>query len=314
MSEAVAAIRAFNRFYTRRIGALDEAHLGEPFGLAESRVLYETAQAPEGLAPKVLAERAGLDPGFLSRILKRFEAQGLVGRAAAPEDRRSRRVTLTPAGHAAFDHLRTTADGAVEGMIGALSRDQVERLTAAMAQVRALLETAPAGETILRPHRVGDMGWVVARHAELYAREYGWGEKFEGLVAGVCADFLRNFDPGRERCWIAERDGVRLGSIFLVRGDHPGEAKLRLLLLEPAARGLGLGRRLVRECVAFAREAGYSAVVLWTQSILAAARAVYAAEGFDLVASAPHDEVGPTLVGETWRLDLAPASAAAPAP
>lgn len=304
MSEAVAAIRAFNRFYTRRIGALDEAHLGEPFGLAESRVLYEAAQAPEGLAPKALAERAGLDPGFLSRILKRFQAQGLIDREASAEDRRSRPVRLTPAGQAAFGHLRATADGAVEAMIGALSRDQVERLTAAMAEVRGLLDAAPAGEVILRPHRTGDMGWVITRHAELYAREYGWDERFEAMVARICADFLRDFDPARDRCWIAERDGARLGSIFLVRGDRPGEAKLRLLLLEPGARGLGLGRRLVRECLAFARQAGYRTVVLWTQSILTAARGIYAAEGFRLVDSTPHADLGQPLVGETWRLDF----------
>lgn len=304
MSEPVAAIRAFNRFYTRRIGALDEAHLGEPFGLAESRVLYETAQAPEGLAPKALAERAGLDPGFLSRILKRFEAQGLIDRVAQAADRRSRPVRLTAAGLTAFDHLRTTADGAVEAMVGALSASQVERLTAAMADIQGLLQAKPGAELILRPHRTGDMGWVIARHAELYAREYGWDERFEAMVAAICADFLRNFDPALECCWIAEREGVRLGSIFLVRGDRPGEARLRLLLLEPAARGSGLGRRLVRDCLAFARQAGYGAVVLWTQSILTAARGIYAAEGFRLVDTTPHTDLGQPLVGETWRLDF----------
>lgn len=301
LPDAIAATRRFNRFYTRRIGALDEAHLGEPFGLAEGRVLYEIAQG-QGLTPKALAAETGLDAGYLSRILKRFEREGLTDRARAAGDGRSVTIRLNAKGRAAYHDLRQVAEGAVEGMIGHLSESQRGELTAALSTVESLLGAPPAGEVILRPHRVGDMGWVTERHAVFYAREYGWDERFEALVARICADFIEGFDPVLERCWIAERDGAPLGSIFLVKGDKPGEAKLRLLLLEPSARGLGLGKRLVAECVAFARAAGYAEITLWTQSILTAARGIYAAQGFELTASEPHMRIGVPLVGETWRL------------
>ena len=298
----IAAVRQFNRFYTRRIGALDEAHLGAPYGLAEGRVLYEVAQAsPGGVTPKAIAAETGLDAGYLSRILKRFEREALVIRARDPVDGRSIALTLTPAGQAAYEDLRRVAEGAVAGMIAPLSPAQQARLAVAMGEMQALLLQKPAGEVILRPHRVGDMGWVTQRHAALYAAEYGWDERFEALVARICADFIEAFDPARERCWIAERDGEPLGSIFLVKGDGD-EAKLRLLLIEPAARGLGLGKRLVTECLAFAQAAGYGGVTLWTQSILTAARGIYAAAGFELVASTHHRTIGVDLVGETWKL------------
>lgn len=301
IADHIAAVRRFNRFYTRRIGALDEAHLGEPFGLAEGRVLYEVAQAPQGVSPKAIAAETGLDAGFLSRILKRFEREGLMTRARAPQDGRSVTFRLTEPGRAAYEDLRRVAEGAVAAMIAPLSSPDRARLTAAMGEVEALLARRPAGEVILRPHRVGDMGWVTQRHAALYAQEYGWDERFEALVARICADFIEGFDPARERCWIAERDGRPLGSIFLVKGDGD-EARLRLLLIEPAARGLGLGKRLVTECLAFARATGYGGVTLWTQSILSAARGIYAAAGFELVDAAPHRTIGVDLVGETWRL------------
>jgi DNA-binding MarR family transcriptional regulator/GNAT superfamily N-acetyltransferase len=303
-ADPVALIRGFNRFYTRRIGALDDAHLGGPFSLAECRVLHELAVASTPLTPSQAAERAGLDPGYLSRILKRFEAETLTVSARSLEDGRSRAIGLTPQGHAAYDRLRGEAEGAVEAMIGALSAEARTRLTHAMGEIEALLDAPAPGEIRLRPHRVGDMGWVVERHAALYARDYGWDERFEALVARICADFIEAFDPGRERCWIAERDGVRLGSVFLVKGDRPGEAKLRLLLIEPTARGLGLGKRLVAECIGFARACGYDEVSLWTQSILTAARGIYAAAGFELVDETPHTRIGVPLVGETWRLRL----------
>lgn len=302
--DPVSAVRRFNRFYTRRIGALDEAHLGSPYNLAEMRVLYEVAQAPDGITPKALAARTGMDAGYLSRVLKRFEREALLERQVAEHDRRSVSVWLTSQGIHAYNSWLGSAQGAVEAMIAPLSSVQKTRLTAAMAEIEGLLEAPEKGEIVLRSHRPGDMGWVVHRHGALYAREYGWDERFEALVAQIAADFIQNLDPARERCWIAERDGEILGSIFLVRGDKPGQAKLRLLLIEPAARGLGLGKRLVAECVAFARRAGYAEITLWTQSILTAARAVYAGAGFELIESRPDDTVAKGLISETWVLRL----------
>lgn len=302
--DAVAAVRRFNRFYTRRIGALDDKHLGEPYSLAESRVLYEMAQSPTGVTPKVLAKATGLDAGYLSRILKRFEAAGLMVRETSRQDGRSVSVWLTSEGILAYNGLRQTAEGAVEQMIAGLSVADRAKLTGAMAQMEGLLGAPKAGAIILRSHRVGDMGWVVHRHAVLYAREYGWDERFEAIVAGIVAEFLRNLDPVRERCWIAERDGEIVGSIFLVKGQNERQAKLRLLLIEPTVRGLGLGKRLVSECITFAGQAGYEEVTLWTQSILTAARAIYAGAGFELIDSQPHQDLGVDLVGETWALKL----------
>ncbi len=305
--DPIAAVRRFNRFYTRRIGALDEAHLGSPYSLAEMRVLYEVAQTPDGISPKALAANTGLDAGYLSRILKRFESEGLMVRAPSRHDGRSVSVWLSSDGIRIYNDNRLAAEGAVEGLLGPLSIAERARLTQAMGQIEAMLgaavgEPATAGEVVLRPHGPGDIGWVVHRHGALYGREYGWDERFEALVARIAADFIDNLDPVRERCWIAERDSEILGSVFLVRGDEAGQAKLRLLLIEPAARGLGLGKRLVAECVAFARTAGYAEIVLWTQSILSAARAVYAQAGFELIESHPDDSLAPGLVSETWRL------------
>ena len=307
--DPVAAVRRFNRFYTRRIGALDEAHLGSPYTLAEMRVLYEVAQAPDGITPKLLATRTGMDNGYLSRVLKRFEREGLLTRQTSERDRRSVSVWLTSEGIHAYNRWLGSAQGAVEGMLGALTTVQKTKLTKAMAEIEQLLEAPAAGKIVLRGHRPGDIGWVIHRHGALYAREYGWDERFEALVAQIAADFVNNFDPGRERCWIAEREGEILGSIFLVKGERPGQAKLRLLLVEPAARGLGLGKRLVAECVAFAREAGYDEITLWTQSILGAARAVYAGAGFELVESRPDGAFAKGLISETWVLKLEGAAA-----
>lgn len=309
----IAAVRRFNRFYTHRIGALDEAHLGSPYNLAEMRVLYEVGQAPEGITPKALAGRTSLDAGYLSRILKRFEREGLLARRDSPADARSYSVWLTSDGIRTQNAWVAAADGAVEALLAKLSPAEKTRLTTAMAQIEELLDAPSSREILLRAHRPGDLGWVVQRHGELYAREYGWDERFEALVARIVADFVDNFDPSRERCWIAERDGERLGSIFLVRGERPGQAKLRLLLLEPAARGQGLGKRLVAECVAFARTAAYDEITLWTQSILTAARQVYAAAGFELTDSRPDDTVAKGLVSETWTLKLSGVTAT-PAP
>lgn len=304
VQDPVAAVRRFNRFYTRRIGALDDKHLGEPFSLAESRVLYEVAQSPTGITPKALAAASGLDAGYLSRILKRFEADGLMVRQPSREDGRSVSVWLTSEGIGAYNGLRGVAEDAVERMIGGLSVADRTKLTAAMAELEVLLGAPKADKIVLRQHRVGDMGWVVHRHAVLYAREYGWGEKFEAVVAEIVAAFLQNFDPSCERCWIAEQGGEPVGSIFLVKGDKPGQAKLRLLLIEPSVRGQGLGKRLVAECVAFARACGYAEITLWTQSILVAARASYAGVGFELTETWPNDDFHPGLISETWVLKL----------
>jgi len=296
----VAAVRRFNRFYTRRIGVMDAAYLGGPYVLAEVRALYEIAQS-DGVTPKALAELSGLDPGYLSRILQRFDRDGLIRRERSAQDGRSVTLRVTDHGRQVFGELQTRQEGLVENLIAPLPDMARARLTEAMADVERLMGAPTRGEIILRPHRVGDMGWVTWRHGVLYAREYGWDERFEAMVARIAADFIEGFDPARERCWIAERDGEIVGSIFLVGGDGD-EARLRLLLTEPSVRGHGLGKRLVAECVDFAREAGYGGVTLWTQSILIPARAVYAGAGFQLTESRAHRTFGFDLVGETWTL------------
>jgi len=237
-------------------------------------------------------------------VLKRFEREGLLSRQTSASDRRSVSVWLTSDGIHAYNRWLGSAQGAVEGMLGSLTTLQKTKLTKAMAEIEHLLDEPASGKIVLRGHRPGDMGWVIHRHGVLYAREYGWDERFEALVAQIAADFVNQFDPTRERCWIAERDGEILGSIFLVKGERPGQAKLRLLLIEPAARGLGLGKRLVAECVGFARKAGYDEITLWTQSILGAARAVYAGAGFELVDSRPDGAFAKGLISETWVLKL----------
>jgi DNA-binding MarR family transcriptional regulator/GNAT superfamily N-acetyltransferase len=300
LPEQIAAVRRFNRFYTRQIGVLDAKYLGGPFVLAEGRALYEIAQA-EGVTPKALAESAGLDPGYLSRILNRFERDGLVERRRSVSDGRSVSLHLTGQGRTVYAQLQVRSDGQVEGLIRPLPDPARIQLTAAMADVERLIDPRRESAITLRPHRVGDMGWITWRHAVLYNQEHGWGEGFEALVARICADFIEQFDPAREYCWVAEEAGQIVGSIFCVAGDGD-EAKLRLLLTEPSVRGRGLGKRLVAECVTFAREKGYGGVTLWTQSILSAARGVYAGAGFELVESRAHNTFGVDLIGETWKV------------
>lgn len=303
LADDVAQVRAFNRFYTRRIGVLDEAYLDSGLSLGENRVLYELAQI-EGLTAKRLGEMLGLDGGYLSRILKRFESAGLIERRPLPGDGRSASLHLTLQGRDAFAGLNARSDAQVEGMVASLGEEGRARLAEAMSAVRGLLEGAPApAEVVLRPHRPGDIGWIVERHGALYAAERGWGAPFEVLVGEVCVAFLKSFDPARERCWIAERAGERLGCVFCQDGGE-GVAKLRMLLVEPSARGLGLGRRLVEDCIAFARAAGYAELSLWTQSVLEDARRIYARTGFELVRSEAHALFGLPLVGETWSLKL----------
>ena len=305
-ADPVAAVRRFNRFYTRAIGVLERGYLGTPYTLAEGRVLYEIAQA-DGITAKAIGDITGLDAGYLSRIVARFERDGVVARERSASDGRSAVLRLTDHGGEVFAPFDRKSAEMVEGLIGGLSAPARQRLTGALAEVEGILGAPPAGEVVLRRHRPGDMGWVVERHAVLYGREYGWGEGIEGVTARIVADFLEHRDPASARCWIAERGGERLGCVFLVADaeeDRPEVARLRLLLLEPSARGLGLGRRLVEECLSFARAAGYREVVLWTHAVLTAARAIYASMGFTVERTWTHDEFGIEEVSETWRLKL----------
>jgi len=305
LADDIAAVRAFNRFYTRRINVLEEAYLGGGCTLGKSRVLYELGRT-DGLTAKRLGEMLGLDGGYISRILRRFEEIGLMERRSDPYDRRSWTLHLTESGRDVFIRLNVRSEAEAGRLINGMDAERRTRLTKAMRAVRELLGPDGSGEgaeVAIRAQRPGDMGWIVQRHAELYALERGWGPLFEALVADVCAEFVRNFDPARERCWIAEQAGERLGCVFLKNGEG-GTAKLRMLLVEPCARGAGLGRRLVAECVGFARASRYREITLWTQSVLTTARKLYAEAGFQLVASEPHTMWGEPLVGETWRLEL----------
>jgi DNA-binding MarR family transcriptional regulator/N-acetylglutamate synthase-like GNAT family acetyltransferase len=267
-------------------------------------VLYELAHRREPNATEIAKDLA-LDMGYLSRILQNFQKDGLIARESSAIDRRRNHIMLTTKGRQAFRPLDRSAGAAVSSMLLGLGAPAQERLVAAMRTIERLLDplTTEAREFTLRGHRPGDIGWVIQRHGELYSQEYGWGESFEALVAEIAAKFIQEFDPARERCWIAERDGERAGSIFLVKQSHE-VAKLRLLLVEPWARGGGLGKRLVAECVAFARAAGYRTMTLWTQDLLLAARRIYQTAGFRLVREEPHAHFGIEMTGQIWELQL----------
>jgi DNA-binding MarR family transcriptional regulator/N-acetylglutamate synthase-like GNAT family acetyltransferase len=300
----ISAVRAFNRFYTRKLGVLGQQLLKSPFSLSEARVLYELAHRADPAAKEIGIE-LGLDPGYLSRIIQNFDENGLITRTPLATDRRQYRLSLTARGRQAFAKLDRSSHDEVADMLATLPHAGRERLVAAMAAIERLLDRSevPAQPAILREPRPGDMGWVVQSHGSLYAGEYGFDSSFEGLVAEIAARFLASFDASRERCWIAELDGTQVGSVFLVR--HSDDvAKLRLLLVDPAGRGKGLGQRLVAECIAFARACGYRKITLWTQSILVAARKIYQQAGFALVATEPHRSFGQSLIGETWELTL----------
>src|SRR5262245_61629797 len=301
------SIRDFNRFYTRRIGALGNSHLGSQFSLTEVRVLYELAHRDRPTASEI-GEALELDRGYLSRTLRAFKKRGLVTTEASPTDGRRAHLVLTAAGRKAFAPLDRKARALVAEVVEPLSPVDQRRLLEAMRTIRSALgdpgsESDRAQPYSLRSHKPGDMGWIVHRHGTLYADEYGWDERFEALVARVVADFIEKFDPKRERCWIAERDGQIVGSIFLVQKSKT-VAKLRLLYVEPSARGLGIGAHLVDELIAFAREVGYKKIILWTQSDLKSARKIYKAKGFELVGEEGHDMFGSPLVAETWELKL----------
>jgi DNA-binding MarR family transcriptional regulator/GNAT superfamily N-acetyltransferase len=284
---------------------LQEGLLQSSFSLTEARVLYELAQRP-GTTATLLGRELGLDSGYLSRILQRFERDGLLRRLPSEADRRQSALSLTSAGREAFAPLDATSRDEIGALLGALSEPAQAAVVTAMGCIESLLATpdsAAAVPWLLRRHGPGDIGLVVARHGALYAEEYSFDQRFEALVAKVAGEFLANHDPLRERCWIAERSGVNIGSVFLVR-DSDDIARLRLLIVEPAARGLGIGKRLVAECIGFARTAGYRRVTLWTNDVLSAARAIYQQAGFRLVTSTPHRDFGPPMVGEDWQLDL----------
>jgi DNA-binding MarR family transcriptional regulator/GNAT superfamily N-acetyltransferase len=300
----VAAVRAFNRFYTRKLGVLDQQLLESPFSLSEARVLYELAHR-ENLSAKEIGAELGLDAGYLSRIVQSFDEAGFISREPLPTDRRQYRLALTAKGRQAYAKLERSTNDHIAAMLEGLPPGGKARLIDSMADIRRLLGDGGAATrtAALREPRPGDMGWVVQSHGALYAREYGFDSSFEGLVAEITAKFLASFDASRERCWIAEIDGAQVGSIFLVR--HSDDvAKLRLLLIDPAGRGQRLGHRLVGECIAFAKACGYRRITLWTQSILLAARSIYEKAGFRLVATEPHRSFGQDLIGETWELEL----------
>jgi len=300
----IGAVRRFNRFYTKQIGVLHEGLLKSPFSLTEARVLYELAHRQEPTATE-LGKELDLDGGYLSRILRDFEGRGLIDRRPSEADGRQNLLWLTERGREAFAPLNTRSHEDIRAMLGNLSVADQRHLIGAMQTIERLLgaQPEPRAPYLLRSHQPGDMGWVVHRHGVLYAREYGWDEQFEALVASVTAKFIQHYDAKGERCWIAERGGEIVGSVFLVKQSKT-VAKLRLLLVEPEARGLGIGARLVSECIRFARHVGYRKITLWTNSVLLAARHIYQEAGFRLVDEETHHSFGRELVGETWELTL----------
>jgi DNA-binding MarR family transcriptional regulator/GNAT superfamily N-acetyltransferase len=303
-SEAIAAIRGFNRFYTRELGLLDRGLLDSDFTLTEARVLFELA-SHDGMTAKAIAAELGLDAGYLSRILKRFDRLALIERSASRRDGRETLLRLTEGGRSAFAPLEAASKAQVAAMLGKLSPGDRRILVRTLERARSLLagREEPAAPVLLRRHRVGDLGWIAHRQGRLYHEEYGWDETYEALVAEILTGFVRGHDPRRERAFVAERRGSIVGSAFLMC-ENDETARLRLLYVEPEMRGSGLGGRLVGECIAFARDHGYDRLTLWTNSNLDAARRIYEREGFRLVAEKPHRSFGRDLVGQDWMLDL----------
>jgi DNA-binding MarR family transcriptional regulator/N-acetylglutamate synthase-like GNAT family acetyltransferase len=308
LGQRVDTVRRFNRFYTREIGVLHEGWLDGPFPLTEARVLYELAHR-ENPTATVVRNSLDLDPGYLSRILSAFKRRGLVAKTPSEHDGRQSLLALTDKGRQQFAPLEARTIQHVGGMLEKLAEDEQRRLIGAMQTIEKLLAPAEKLESgaktsyLLRPHQPGDMGWVVHRQGVLYSQEYGYDEEFEALAAEIVAKFIQHYDPKRERCWIAEKDGEVVGSVFLVAKSKT-TAKLRLLYVEPSARGSGIGSRLVSECVRFARLAGYKKIVLWTQSELDAARHIYKQAGFRVVEKKRHYSFSKNLVAETWELSL----------
>lgn len=301
----IGAVRAFNRFYTKRIGVLQERFLDSDFSLTEMRIFYELNQR-ESATAKELAEMLDVDEGYLSRILRKFEGQSLIKRKPSRHDARQMIITVSKTGRKQFSELDARSSEEVQALMSVLSPDQRRRLVSAMETVQSLLGDGEVirAPYVLRTHQPGDIGVIVQRHGVLYSMEYGWDSTFEALVAEIAAKFLREFDARRERCWIAERDGEFLGTVMCVKGDKPGVAKLRLLIVEPKARGLGIGKCLVQECIRFAKKCGYKKLSLWTQSNLLAAHKIYTQAGFTLKKEEKHRSFGHDLVGQFWELDL----------
>jgi DNA-binding MarR family transcriptional regulator/GNAT superfamily N-acetyltransferase len=304
MPSHIDSVRRFNRFYTKQIGVLRKGYLDSAFSLAEGRVLYEIAHRDQPIAAD-LSKDLDLDPGYLSRLLAKFEKQGLVGRKASGDDARQSHLSLTARGRQAFVPLDARSQKHASLMLSKLSDADQQRLVDAMHTIQKMLGAEPQATAAysLRAPRPGDMGWVVQLHGAFYAAAYGWDESFEALTAEIVGKFVQKFDAKRERCWIAERDGVNLGCVFVVKKSNQ-VAKLRLLLVEPSAQGLGIGKRLVGECIGFAREVGYRKMTLWTQSSLVAARGIYKSAGFQLVKQWPVKQFGHKMTSETWDLKL----------
>jgi len=303
-AQRVAAVRRFNRFYTQKLGVLQRGWLDSPYSLTEARVLYEIRERKRATASDI-ARDLDLDAGYLSRILRRFHRLGLTRKDVSPDDGRQSFLSMTARGRRAFAPLETRTQRQVGALLNRLSVPEQDRLVSAMRTVETMIASEPKASSaiVLRQPRPGDLGWVVARHAELYAREYGWGENFEGLCAQIVADFAQKLDPECERCWIAETDGQNVGSVFLVR-ETETVARLRLLLVDPVARGRGVGTRLTEECVRFARRCGYRSITLWTHQVLAAARHIYERAGFRLTSSEARRSFGCDVVSEHWDLPL----------
>ena len=302
--QRIAAVRRFNRFYTQQLGVLRDGWLGSSFTLTQARVLYEIRERSEATATDI-ARELGLDAGYLSRILRGFHRRGLIRKQVSADDARQTRLSITAAGRKAFAPLEARTNRDVSAVLARLAGPAQAELVAAMHTVETLTAASPKAEpeVILREPRPGDFGWIVARHAVLYAQEYGWAEEFEGVCARIVADFIANFDAQRERCWIAEIDGRAVGCVMLVK-ETETMARLRLLLVEPQARGLGIGKRLTDECVRFAKACGYRRITLWTHSVLTAARHVYRQAGFRLTSSEKRRSFGRQVVSEHWDLEL----------
>lgn len=302
MDAATDAVRSFNRFYTHLVGALDPRFLGSELSLAEARLLFEIARADQPVAADMQAA-LGLDAGYLSRVLRGFESDGLIERTRGKDDSRRRPISLTTEGRSLVAAIDKRQRDRIEKMLAHLGTIERADLVSALGATRALLDADRASHFTIRTFRTGDMGLIAARQAIVYEEAYGWGRPLEVIEGAVTTAFLRDFKPGREQCWIAEAHGVMAGSI-LVTDEGGGLARLRLLYVEPFARGRGLGGTLVRTCVAFARETGYRAMTLWTHTVLESARRIYAAEGFRLIETKIHGEFGDPVQGETWRLDF----------